>query len=104
MRTNRDVARVLVAAGLVAALLTGCAATPSRRNVDDLTITTRVKTALLNAPPAEIRAPRIDVETLNGVVTLSGRVNSKEEEQKAIEIARSVAGVVEVKSTLQIGS
>jgi osmotically-inducible protein OsmY len=35
-------------------------------------------------------------------VTLSGRVKSKEEEAKAIEIARTISGVTDVKSSLQI--
>lgn len=101
MSTYRDLTRVVVAAGLVASLLTGCAGKSMRSApADDLTITARVKTALLN--DREIVAPRIDVETANGVVTLSGRVASKQEEQKAIQVARSVAGVVDVKSTLQI--
>jgi hyperosmotically inducible periplasmic protein len=103
MPVYRDVTRILVAAGVVASLLAGCAGKSVRKGVDDLTITARVKTALLNAPPEEIRAPRIDVQTVNGIVTLTGRVSSKEEEQKAIEIARSVGGVVEVKSALQVG-
>ncbi|MBA3888721.1 MAG: BON domain-containing protein, partial [Acidobacteria bacterium] len=45
---------------------------------------------------------RIDVDTFKGVVTLSGRVKSKEEEQKAIELARQIRGVTDVRSTLQI--
>lgn len=102
MRTLREISSIVIAVALTASLLGGCAASAPRRQVDDLTITARVKTALLNAP--DIRAPRIDVETVNGVVTLTGRVTSKEEEQKAVEVARTVGGVVEVRSALQIGS
>jgi osmotically-inducible protein OsmY len=36
-------------------------------------------------------------------VTLSGRVKSKQQEEKAVALARTVRGVVEVKSTLQVG-
>jgi osmotically-inducible protein OsmY len=99
MRRPRFIPIVLI---LTIALpsLAGCAGKSSPRQVDDLTITARVKTALLNDP--DITAPRIDVETVKGVVTLSGRVASKQEEQKAIHVARSIAGVVDVKSTLQI--
>jgi hyperosmotically inducible periplasmic protein len=100
MRTYRDLTTIVVAAGLVVSLLAGCAGKSVRKSVDDLTITARVKTALLNDP--DITAPRIDVETANGVVTLSGRVASKQEEQKAIQVARSIGGVVDVRSTLQI--
>jgi osmotically-inducible protein OsmY len=46
---------------------------------------------------------RIDVDTFKGVVTLSGRVKTKAEEEKAIELARTIKGVVDVKSTLTIG-
>ena len=37
-----------------------------------------------------------------GRVTLSGRVKTKQDEQKAIELARKIRGVADVKSTLQI--
>jgi osmotically-inducible protein OsmY len=70
------------------------------RTIDDATTTTRVKTALLNDPV--IDATRIDVDTSAGIVTLKGVVKSKEEEAKAIELTRRVAGVREVKSLLQI--
>ena len=82
----------------------GCGAATARTGVnrafDDATITTHVKTALINAPLDSIA--RIDVETRQGVVTLSGRVNSKEEEAKAIALARAVKGVTDVKSALQV--
>lgn len=68
--------------------------------IDDATITTRVKTAFVNDPT--VGALRIDVDTFKGVVTLSGRVKSKDEEAQAIALARKVQGVVDVKSTLQI--
>ena len=69
-------------------------------NRDDATITTRVKTAFLSDPV--IRAERIEVTTFKGVVTLAGRVSSKQEEEKAIAIARKIRGVTDVRSTLQI--
>jgi hyperosmotically inducible periplasmic protein len=70
------------------------------RTIDDATITTRVKTALLNDPV--IDATKIDVNTAAGVVTLIGVVKSTEEETKAIELTRSVSGVRDVKSTLRV--
>ena len=102
MRSTRHLTAAVLVFTLLAPLLASCGGggRSVRTEPDDLTITARVKTALLNAP--DIVAPRIDVETVNRVVTLSGRVQSKEEEQKAIDIARSVSGVAEVKSTLQI--
>ena len=101
MRTIREVAVVALAVSLIAPLFAGCGGKIVRRDaIDDLTITASVKTALLNEPT--ITAPRIDVDTKQGVVTLSGRVTSKQEELKAIQLARAVSGVVDVKSTLQI--
>jgi hyperosmotically inducible protein len=90
---------------LVVALICSACAKPDGGTsiggaMDDATVTTRVKTAFINDPV--VGAARIDVETFKGVVTLSGRVKSKDEETKAIALARTVKGVAEVKSTLLI--
>lgn len=95
----RRVSALLAAVLLVLPLLAACGKTVGE-TIDDATITTRVKTAFINDPV--IGAARIDVDTFKGVVTLSGRVKSKEEEAKAIQLAKSIRGVVDVKSTLQI--
>ena len=68
--------------------------------IDDATITARVKTALLNDP--QVGGMKIDVDTTNGVVTMSGTVKSKAEENRAIDLARQTPGVKDVKSTLQV--
>jgi osmotically-inducible protein OsmY len=98
MRRNRITA-TLLALMIALPLLSACGKTVGE-TIDDATITTRVKTAFINDPV--VGAARIDVDTFKGVVTLSGRVKSKDEEAKAIAIARSVKGVSQVKSTLQI--
>ena len=91
---------ILLAIALIAPLLlTACGKTVGE-TIDDATITTRVKTAILNDP--DVGGLRIDVDTFKGVVTLSGRVRAKEDEVKAIELARKVGGVADVKSSLQI--
>lgn len=92
---------MMLALVLVAPLLLGACGKSVGETIDDATITTRVKTAYINDPV--IGALRIDVDTFKGVVTLSGQVKTKAEEQKAIEIARSIRGVTDVRSTLQIG-
>ena len=68
--------------------------------IDDTTITTRVKTSMLNDPA--VGGLRIDVDTFKGVVTLSGSVKSETEKNQAIALARSTSGVVEVKDALQV--
>ena len=68
--------------------------------IDDTSITTRVKTAMLNDP--DVGGLRIDVDTFKGVVTLSGRVKSQAEKDRAITLARQVNGVAEVKDAMQV--
>lgn len=68
--------------------------------IDDTTITTRVKTAMLN--DKDVGGLRIDVDTFKGVVTLSGRVKSEAEKTQAVAIARRTGGVVDVKDALQV--
>jgi osmotically-inducible protein OsmY len=99
MKKYSYVTAVILAVALIAPLLAGCGKSVGD-TIDDATITTRVKTALLNDP--DVGGLRIDVDTFKGVVTLSGRVKSKEEETKAVSIARKIGGVTDVKSTLQI--
>ena len=53
---------------LTAPLVAGCGKTVGE-TIDDTTITTRVKTAMLNDPA--VSGTSIDVDTYKGVVTLS---------------------------------
>jgi osmotically-inducible protein OsmY len=83
----------------------GCARTrqPPRVGIislDDATLTVRVKTALLNHP--SLGGLKIDVTTIRGVVTLSGTVPTREDESSAVALVKSVEGVREVTSTLQV--
>lgn len=69
--------------------------------IDDATITAKVKLKLLEDPVTKAR--KIDVDTVNGVVTLTGVVETEEEIKRAIEIARKVEGVKRVVNNLKIG-
>ena len=84
---------------LTAPLVTACGKTVGD-TIDDTTITTRVKTAMLNDPA--VGGLRIDVDTFKGAVMLSGSVKSQAEKEQAITLARRVSGVTEVKDNLQI--
>jgi osmotically-inducible protein OsmY len=101
-----SLALAVTAALFVAACGGATASTPrtsgaaGMASTDDATITARVKTVLLN--DRQINATRIDVATSNGVVTMSGTVKSKGEEERAIQLARQVSGVKDVKSTIQV--
>jgi hyperosmotically inducible periplasmic protein len=74
--------------------------TSIRQSIDDATLATQVKTALLNEPGVPFT--RVDVEASQGVVTLTGAVASKDEEQKVIAVVRGVKGVRDVQSALKI--
>src|SRR5436190_6660165 len=93
--TRRWQAEVLV----LILFLSGCAAT-TNRTTDDATTSTRVKIALLN--DARVGGLRLEVKTFQGVVTLSGTVKSRADEQAAIGAARTIQGVRDVKSELKI--
>lgn len=67
--------------------------------IQDLLITYRVKTALANDP--EIDAKAINVNTRDGIVTLLGNLRSEEEIKKAIQIAKSIEGVVDINPMLR---
>src|SRR3954464_6987977 len=90
---------LVLALAVAAPLVSGCGKTVGE-TIDDTTITTRVKTSMLNDP--SVGGLRIDVDTFKGVVTLSGRVKSQAERDQAVALARMISGVVEVKDALQI--
>ena len=91
---------LLLAVTLIAPMLLTACGKSVGETVDDATITTRVKTSLLNDP--DVAGLKIDVDTFKGVVTLSGAVKTAAERDKAIGLARKIGGVTDVKSTLQI--
>ena len=99
IRHGRTHAWLLAALVILPLLVSACGKTVGE-TIDDATITTRVKTALLNDP--QVAGLKIDVDTTKGIVTMSGIVRSREEEQRAVQLARGVPGVQDVKSTLQV--
>ena len=100
MQMQKRLTVFVLALTLIAPLVLAACGKSVGDTIDDATITTRVKTSLLNDPA--VGGSRIDVDTFKGVVTLSGRVKTKEEEVQAIALARKISGVTDVKSTLQI--
>jgi hyperosmotically inducible protein len=72
------------------------------QSVDDTVIGSRVKGKLVVEP--EIRSLNIDVDVYNGVVTLTGIVDSNDQRKRAIEIARSTSGVVRIVSNIKVKS
>lgn len=67
---------------------------------DDLTIHTVIKTRLLRDD--DVRGLRINVDVNKGVVTLSGKVRSEAERQRAVEVASAIPSVVRVVDNLVV--
>jgi hyperosmotically inducible periplasmic protein len=67
--------------------------------VSDATITAKVKAAL--AADDTVKARKINVDTVGGIVTLSGSVTSATEKEQALKLARQVKGVADVNDKLQ---
>ena len=82
----------------------GCASTRTQEGtgeyVDDTVITTKVKTAIFNEPA--LKSLEINVETFKGVVQLTGFVSSRQNINKAVEVARGVSGVSSVRNDMRM--
>ena len=82
----------------------GCASTATKEGtgeyVDDSVITAKVKAAIFD--DSTLKVNEINVETFKGVVQLSGFVKSQADIDKAVQVARGVAGVKSVKNDMRI--
>jgi hyperosmotically inducible periplasmic protein len=104
MRTNRTALPLAAALLTVGALLTlgACSSTqPAGQQVDDATITARVKAKLVADP--EVNPFNIDVDTDAGVVTLRGTVEDPEAKAEAGKLARGTSGVRSVRNDIRVG-
>jgi hyperosmotically inducible protein len=70
--------------------------------IDDSILTAKVKAKLIESP--ETKAHQINVETKDGVVQLSGFVDSAGAKSAAADVAKSVTGVKDVKNELSVKS
>jgi len=70
------------------------------QKVDDATITTKVNAAL--AADKDLSAVKIDVDTKDGVVTLTGPAPTPEAASKATKLAKDVKGVTSVNNKLTV--
>jgi hyperosmotically inducible protein len=69
--------------------------------IDDATITTKVKAALLS--DQQLKATKVSVQTDQGAVQLTGSVDSKNQESEAIRVTNQVDGVKSIKDLLTVG-
>jgi hyperosmotically inducible protein len=99
----RDTLAVVMSA---VALLTvpGCAVSRDQQTVgayiDDTTITDQIKSRFMESK--DVAATSISVETLDGVVLLSGYAKNANEKSKAESIAREVKGVKAIRNEVAV--
>src|SRR6266446_1744354 len=96
---------LLVLTSLVAApgaFISGCAVMRHQETASeygrDTKITAQIKTDLYK--DKVVKGTQVNVTTMNGVVQLSGFVESQQAKERAGEIARSMPGVVDVHNDL----
>ncbi len=70
------------------------------KNLHDAMLTAKVRSAL-DAEP-DLRSSALEVDTSDGIVILSGTVNSPGNRNKAVQVAANVEGVKSVDSRLVI--
>jgi hyperosmotically inducible protein len=85
-------------------MIVACSSTPSQQStgqaIDDGVITAKVKAKLIDDPMT--KAHQINVDTFKGNVQLSGFVESDQARTRALQLARDVEGVKNVKDGMQI--
>lgn len=84
--------------------LAGCVAPGTPNNpptaMDDANMTTLVKAALMNE--AVYKVNQIRVETVGGIVTLTGTVQTRTEADRVVEMTKTIKGVKEIKDGLEV--
>jgi hyperosmotically inducible protein len=68
--------------------------------VGDSVVTAKIKTELMAQP--NLKSTQINVETVNGVATLTGTVDSQQSSDRAAAIAKAVTGVKQVTNQLTV--
>jgi len=84
-------------------LFTGCASITGQtagEKIDDATITTKANAMIVKDPDAQFL--KINVDTTQGNVVLTGFVNSKETEERLVSKIEQIRGVQSVKSLLKV--
>ena len=70
-------------------------------DLSDASITTKVKSKFLG--DTDVPGLKIDVDTKDGVVTLTGTVETAAEKQRAMELAKATDGVKSVVDRIKVG-
>lgn len=76
------------------------AAGQARNAVEDGALTAKIKSKM--ALDDSVEALEIDIDTVNGVVTLTGTVDTDAQEKRALQLARETDGVTRVVDRLEV--
>lgn len=102
MRSQKSLIALGVFALVATIGLAACSTTVgAKRQLKDSEVTAAVKTRLAADP--DVAAIDIDVDTLEGTVTLNGRVKTDKERMEALEVARGTEGARKVVDNLKVG-
>ena len=95
--TQQFASKIVVSAVLVLICAQG---TARAADTPDTWLTMKTKVSLMTTDG--VRTSDLNVDTVNGIVTLHGKVATEAEKEKAADVARHVDGVKDVKNLLQI--
>jgi len=103
---QQSLIRTALLAGLIGVAAVGCTSTPTQEStgqyIDSSVITSKVKSKLFE--DSVTTGFDISVKTYKGVVQLSGFVNTAAQKRRAGNLARSVAGVKDIRNDLVVKS
>ena len=94
---NEQLVRVICATALVLGL---AASVPEAADMPDAWVTMKTKVSLMTTEG--VSAKDLNVDTVNGVVTLHGKVATEAEKTKSEDVARRIDGVKDLKNLLQV--
>lgn len=101
---GKRTAALMLAAVLGTSLIAACSSTPTQQStgqaIDDGVVTAKVKAKLIEDPVT--KAHQINVDTFKGTVQLSGFVENEQARNRALQLAKDVDGVKQVKDSLEV--
>lgn len=101
---SHKLSALLLACALGATAIAGCSSTPRQQStgeaIDDGVVTAKVKAKLTEDPVT--KAHQISVETFKGSVQLSGFVETEQARVRALQLAKDVQGVKNVKDAMEV--
>lgn len=98
-RLSLDMAVKVISESISDQNLVDCKADCKKR-LADLVLRKRVEIAILSS--GKVDAYLLEIDAVDGVVSLSGQLHSQAEKREALKLARSVEGVIEVNEDIKV--